>query len=363
MSPRGSYPADRRCRPARPWRRRLSRPPTSGAPRAVEVADERYVVANGFEADPGAQVDRTLMESDPHAVLEGVALAAYAVGAHAGASSPSAPTSTTALRRCSARCARPRRPGYLGSDALGAGFDIHVEVSADHRRHGRRRGDDADARDREQARPARPAAAVSRRARACGAGRRSSTTSRRWPPCPGSWPTARRPSPPSATTGKPGTTLVQVSGAVAQAGHRRGAAGHVAAQAARRRAAASATAKAVLVGGPAGGFLPPAELDTLYTPAALTETGAIMGSGTSWSSATQTCLVDMATLLDALPVRRVVRQDHPLPHRTAPPVRARPAARRPACRAQSTPGAAQSWPPTSATARCAGSSTARPIRS
>ena len=41
----------------------------------------RYVVANGFEADPGAQTDRMLMERDPHAVVEGTALAAYAVGA------------------------------------------------------------------------------------------------------------------------------------------------------------------------------------------------------------------------------------------------------------------------------------------
>src|SRR5215210_6612992 len=44
---------------------------------AATDADLRYVVANGFEADPGAQVDRTLMERDPHAVLEGLALAAY----------------------------------------------------------------------------------------------------------------------------------------------------------------------------------------------------------------------------------------------------------------------------------------------
>src|SRR4051795_1076487 len=48
---------------------------------ASETTDQRYVVANGFEADPGARVDRTLMETDPHAVVEGVALAAYAIGA------------------------------------------------------------------------------------------------------------------------------------------------------------------------------------------------------------------------------------------------------------------------------------------
>ena len=72
----------------------------------------------------------------------------------------------------------------------------------------------------------------------------------------------------------------------------------------------------MLVGGPAGGFLPPAELDTLYTPTALNEKGAIWGQRLASSSCgQQTCLVDMATHARALPVRRVVRQDHPVPHR------------------------------------------------
>ena len=56
--------------PARKWRDCASQPSGSA-----------YVVANGFEADPGAQVDRTLMERDPHAVVEGVAIAAWAVRA------------------------------------------------------------------------------------------------------------------------------------------------------------------------------------------------------------------------------------------------------------------------------------------
>ena len=48
---------------------------------AGQTEQQRYVVANGFEADPGAQMDRTLMEQDPHAVIEGVAIAAWAVRA------------------------------------------------------------------------------------------------------------------------------------------------------------------------------------------------------------------------------------------------------------------------------------------
>ena len=62
---------------------------------------QRYVVANGFEADPGAQVDRTLMELDPHAVVEGVALAAFAVQAETAiiAVRSSATTAAGRLRR------------------------------------------------------------------------------------------------------------------------------------------------------------------------------------------------------------------------------------------------------------------------
>src|SRR5262245_60479389 len=68
---------------------------------ATAPADQRYVVANGFEADPGAQVDRTLMERDPHAILEGLALAAYAVGASRGYVAVRA-NQTTVLKRLNA---------------------------------------------------------------------------------------------------------------------------------------------------------------------------------------------------------------------------------------------------------------------
>ena len=95
----------------------------------------------------------------------------------------------------------------------------------------------------------------------------------------------------------PGTTLVQLSGAVDKPGIVEVPLG----MSLRRLvslAGARADAKAVLVGGPAGGFLPPAELDTLYTPAALAEMGAIWGSGSIVVCGPETCLVDMATTLE-----------------------------------------------------------------
>ena len=51
---------------------------------AREKATRSIVIANGDEGDPGAYMDRTLMESDPHRVLEGMAIAGYAVGADQG---------------------------------------------------------------------------------------------------------------------------------------------------------------------------------------------------------------------------------------------------------------------------------------
>jgi NADH:ubiquinone oxidoreductase subunit F (NADH-binding) len=95
----------------------------------------------------------------------------------------------------------------------------------------------------------------------------------------------------------PGTTLVQFSGAVDKPGIVEVPLG-MSLRKLLEVAGPAKDAKAVLVGGPAGGFLPPSELDTLYTPEALTEKGAIMGSGTIVVAGPQTCLVDMATLLE-----------------------------------------------------------------
>jgi bidirectional [NiFe] hydrogenase diaphorase subunit len=47
-------------------------------------SNKKYIIANGDEGDPGAYMDRTVMESDPHRILEGMAIAGYAVGAEQG---------------------------------------------------------------------------------------------------------------------------------------------------------------------------------------------------------------------------------------------------------------------------------------
>jgi NADH:ubiquinone oxidoreductase subunit F (NADH-binding) len=95
----------------------------------------------------------------------------------------------------------------------------------------------------------------------------------------------------------PGTTLIQITGAVDKPGIAEVPLG----MSLRRLldlAGGLGGAKAVLVGGPAGGFLPPSELDTLYIASALNEKGAIMGSGSIVVCGPDTCLVDMATTLE-----------------------------------------------------------------
>ena len=89
--------------------------------------DMKYVVCNGDEGDPGAFMDRSVMEGDPHRVIEGMAIAAYAVGASKGyiyvrAEYPVAVARlTTALREA-------RRRGLLGSGICGTPFSFDVEI-------------------------------------------------------------------------------------------------------------------------------------------------------------------------------------------------------------------------------------------
>ena len=89
--------------------------------------DMKYVVCNGDEGDPGAFMDRSVMEGDPHRVIEGMALAAYAVGASKGfiyvrAEYPVAVARlTTGLREA-------RRRGLLGSGICGTTFSFDIEI-------------------------------------------------------------------------------------------------------------------------------------------------------------------------------------------------------------------------------------------
>jgi bidirectional [NiFe] hydrogenase diaphorase subunit len=98
---------------------------------AKASGDLKYVVCNGDEGDPGAFMDRSVMEGDPHRVIEGMALAAYAVGASKGfiyvrAEYP------IAVARLTAGLRDARRRGLLGNNICGTpfGFDIEIRLGA-----------------------------------------------------------------------------------------------------------------------------------------------------------------------------------------------------------------------------------------
>jgi len=87
----------------------------------------KYVVCNADEGDPGAFMDRAILEGDPHAVIEGMAIAARAIGAERGyvyvrAEYP------LAISRLRTALAQARDRGWLGTDVLGTGFDFDVEL-------------------------------------------------------------------------------------------------------------------------------------------------------------------------------------------------------------------------------------------
>ncbi|MBU0608272.1 MAG: NAD(P)H-dependent oxidoreductase subunit E, partial [Armatimonadetes bacterium] len=87
----------------------------------------RYVICNGDEGDPGAFMDRSIMEGNPHGVLEGIILGAYAIGAHQGYiyvryEYP------LAMRHLQEAIDAAREYGFLGPDILGSGFDFDIEI-------------------------------------------------------------------------------------------------------------------------------------------------------------------------------------------------------------------------------------------
>ena len=92
-----------------------------------QPGDEKYVICNGDEGDPGAFMDRSIMEGDPHSVLEGMTIGAFAIGASRGylyvrAEYPLAVSNLlTAIDQS-------RELGLLGEDILGSGFDFDVEI-------------------------------------------------------------------------------------------------------------------------------------------------------------------------------------------------------------------------------------------
>jgi NADH:ubiquinone oxidoreductase subunit F (NADH-binding)/(2Fe-2S) ferredoxin len=91
------------------------------------VGDEHIIVCNGDEGDPGAYMDRSVLEGDPHAVLEGMIIGGYVIGARTGffyirAEYP------LAIQRIEKALRQARAAGLLGNNILGTDFSFNVEV-------------------------------------------------------------------------------------------------------------------------------------------------------------------------------------------------------------------------------------------
>ncbi|MBN2874782.1 MAG: NADH-quinone oxidoreductase subunit NuoF, partial [Spirochaetales bacterium] len=92
-----------------------------------EKEDVKYVIVNGDEGDPGAFMDRSLLEGNPHSILEGLIIGAYAVGAHKGfiyvrQEYP------LAVENSLKAIEQAREYGFLGKNILGSGFDFDVMI-------------------------------------------------------------------------------------------------------------------------------------------------------------------------------------------------------------------------------------------
>ncbi len=89
--------------------------------------DQKYMICNADEGDPGAFMDRSVLEGDPHAIIEAMAIAGYAIGASQGfvyirAEYP------IAVQRLEIAIAQAKENGLLGKDIFGTGFDFDLEI-------------------------------------------------------------------------------------------------------------------------------------------------------------------------------------------------------------------------------------------
>jgi len=87
----------------------------------------KYVIANGDEGDPGAFMDRSLMEGDPHSIIEGMIIGAYAIGAHEGFIYVR-DEYPIAVEHLSKAIKQAESLGLLGEDILGTGFDFTIRI-------------------------------------------------------------------------------------------------------------------------------------------------------------------------------------------------------------------------------------------
>jgi NADH:ubiquinone oxidoreductase subunit F (NADH-binding) len=259
-------------------------------------APRHYVVVNGYGADPAVGTDRFLMETDPFSVVEGAAIAAFAIGATEVIVAVRSEANET-IRRLEAAVAAAEEAGFLGFDVLGSGLDLRISV------HGVQGaymlGEETvllkaleGKRGQPEQRPPHPA---ERGLFGMPTLVHNVQTLAAVP-----W-IIRRGAPAYLAIGRPGnagTILVQV-----RTPGRSGIAEVPLGTPLREIVGLGGalprgrSVKAVLVGGPSGGLLPPDLLDTPYDFESIRAVGAHIGSGSIVVADDRACVVDLARLL------------------------------------------------------------------
>ena len=265
---------------------------------AAESASEHYAVANGYESDPAVFTNRLLMEENPQAIVEGLAIAAITVGAREAFIAVRAEYAE-AIKRLEAVIATAERDGVLGATLLGTGRELIITV-----------------------RPLQGSSMIGEETvlMKALAGKRGQPE--QTPPYPSEIGYLGKPTAVNnvatlaavpwilnngaaafaqiGDTAQPGTVLVQISGSVANPGVLEVPTGTPLNEilAAAGGTASGASIKALLVGGPTGGFIP-ANLfgGTPYSGAGLKSVGAHVGSGAMLALDSAVAIPELATML------------------------------------------------------------------
>ena len=271
--------------------------PTGAKWRLVRNApgDDKRVVCNGDEGDPGAFMDRMLLESYPYRVIEGVAIAAYATGAREGCFYIRAeyPLAVARVRAALERC---REEGLLGECILGSGFDLKLAImeGAGAFVCGEETALLASIEGRRGMPRLRPPYPASRGLRGLPTLVNNVETYALVP-----WIIRKGPEAFAAlgTARSAGTKVFALAGKVARGGLIEVPMGMTIRRIVEEiggGVAPGRTFKAVQIGGPSGGCIPAALADTPVDYEALAEAGAIMGSGGMVVLDDTDCAVDIA---------------------------------------------------------------------
>lgn len=259
------------------------------------AGDEKYVVCNADEGDPGAFMDRAVLEGDPHRVLEGMMIAGVAIGAHTGVIYVRAEY-PLAVKRLENAIAQLRERGLLGENILGSGFafDFRIMMGAGAFVCGEETALLASLggnRGMPVTKPPFPAQ-KGYRGKPTNINNVETFANVAWIIANGGEKFAEL-----GTEGSKGTKVFALAGHI-----KRGGLVEVPMGLALRDIIFDicggikndARFKAVQMGGPSGGCIPADMLDTVIDYESIAKTGAIMGSGGMIVMDEKTCMVDMA---------------------------------------------------------------------